>query len=93
MKKRPTWRLPKEFEISPQQENGDMQRHDGEPVLHFLANHANDRTMSTEAWIKCCSCGLTHLHTYNVMKAPDGRWWLIARAYRAPGTGKADTDD
>lgn len=88
MKKREQWRLPKTFEVSVQDDDHHVQRHDGEPVLHHLENHANDRTMSTRAWTKCCDCGLTHLHTYNVMKGPDGNWWLLTRAYRVPGSTK-----
>ena len=87
-KKRPTWLLPKEFTVAPDKE-GTIQRFDGEPVLHALENHGNDRTLSAHTWLSCCSCGLTHLHTYNVMKAPDGQWWLLTRAFRAPGTGES----
>ena len=92
MKKRGTWRLPKAFVPAEVESGGGVQRYDGEPVLHRLENHDNDRTLSTFTCIKCCDCGLSHLHTYNVMKAPDGKWWLLARAYRAPGTGKADSE-
>ena len=77
---------------APKEANADIQSHDGEIWMYPLANHANDRTMSTHDVTKCCDCGLTHLHTYNVMKTPDGLWWLVKRAYRLPGTGKEDTD-
>ena len=84
--KREQWRLPKAFK--PDSEvNERRYRHDGEPRLYDLVKHVNDRSLSTDTYIECCDCGLTHHYTYNVMKTPDGNWYLMMRAYRVPGTG------
>ena len=84
--KREQWRLPKEFKPDLAMD-GFQQRHDGEPRIVDLVKHGNDRTLSAHEYIKCCDCGLTHLHTYNVMKTPNGKWFFKVRAYRVPGTG------
>ena len=85
--KREQWRLPKAFK--PDLEvNGRIQRHEGEPRFHELVKHESDRTLSVDTFIECCDCGLTHHHTYNVIKTCTGKWYLVHRAYRIPGTGK-----
>ncbi len=85
--KREQWRLPKTFEPDAEK-NDSRQRYDGEPRFIDLVRHENDRTLSAQEYIECCDCELTHLHTYNVLKTPDGKWYLIVRAYRVPGKGK-----
>ena len=82
--KREQWRLPKTF-VPNKEKEGTVVRHDGEPRLYTLTKHENDRTLSTSHFVECCDCGLTHMHTYNVLKTPDGNWYLVHRAYRAPG--------
>lgn len=84
--KREQWRLPKTYAVK-RLKKGMIQRVDGEPRLHLLEKHANDRTLSTEVFIECCGCGLTHLHTYNVVHGTT-EWYLLTRAYRVPGSGK-----
>ncbi len=84
--KREQWRLPKAFK--PDLEvNGRLQRYNGEPRYHNLVKHENDRTLSADTYVECCGCGLTHHNTYNVVITPSGKWHLIVRAYRVPGTG------
>lgn len=80
-KKREQWRLPKTFKVDPVVD-GLQQRHDGEPRFFELVKHLDDTTLSAFEHIKCCNCGLKHLHTYNVFKAPSGRWFLVVRPYR-----------
>ena len=80
-KKREQWRLPKEFKTEPIVD-GCRQRSDEEPRILDLVKHASDRSLSTQEFNKCCDCGLIHLHTYNVIKTPDGNWFLVKRAYR-----------
>lgn len=52
-----------------------------------LVKHDNDSSLCADTFIECCDCGLTHHRTYNVVKPPNGKWYLIERAYRVPGTG------
>ena len=80
-KKSKWWRLPKPFKIA-RKKKGFRQRHDGEPRFLDLTKHDNDRSLSTHESVKCCDCGLTHLHTYNVLRTPDGNWYLGVRSYR-----------
>ena len=80
-KKREQWKLPKTFKVEPIV-NDSRQRSDGEPRFLVLTKHGNDRSLSTQEFSKCCDCGLTHLYTYNVIKTPDGNWYLVKRAYR-----------
>ncbi|KKL18799.1 hypothetical protein LCGC14_2471900 [marine sediment metagenome] len=90
--KREQWRLPKAFQPD-QKVNETRQRHDGEPRIYDLVKHANDRSLSADTFIECCGCGLTHHNTFNVMKTPDGKWYLMLRAYRVPGTGSPSPGD
>ena len=85
MKKRTQWRLPKTFKPN-KLVNGFIQRVDGEPRTHLLTKHENDHTLSTDTFVECCDCGLTHHLTYNVMRVR-AEWYLLVRAYRVPGTG------
>ena len=85
-KKRQKWQLPKTFKPA-KIKNESQQRYDGEPRLHRLDKHANDRTLSTHDFDVCCDCGLTHHVTFNVVKVRK-KWYLLERAYRVPGTGK-----
>ena len=85
--KREQWRLPKTFRPA-KVKKGTIQRHDGEPRIFSLTKHENDRSLSTDTFVECCDCGLTHHHIYNVIKPPNGKWYLLVRAYRQPGTGK-----
>ena len=87
MKKREQWRLPPTFKPKPVKD-GAQQRHDGEPRFYELKKFENDRTLHTDVFNACCDCGLKHHYTYNVLKTPDGTWYLVSRAYRVPGTGK-----
>lgn len=80
-KKGQRWRLPKAFKTS-RLKKGFRQRHDGEPRFLNLKKHENDRTLSAHESVKCCDCGLVHLHTYNVLRAPNGQWFLLLRSYR-----------
>ncbi len=74
------WKLPKTFKVS-KIKKGQRERHDGEPRFLVLTKHVNDRSVTTEETIKCCGCGLVHLHTYNVFKEKN-KWYLGIRAYR-----------
>ena len=78
------WKLPKTFKVS-KIKKGQRKRHDGEPRFLALVKHANDRTLSAHESVKCCDCGLTHLHTYNIIKTKlkkKVKWYIIERAYR-----------
>ena len=78
------WKLPKTFKIS-KVKKGQRQRHDGEPRFLELVKHANDRSLSAQESVKCCDCGLTHLHTYNIIKTKlkkKVKWYIVERAYR-----------
>ena len=86
--KREQWRLPKTFKPAKVKKDGSRQRYDGEPRFHDLVKHANDQTLSADTFVKCCGCGLTHLNIYNVLETPNGKWHLLVRVYRVPGTGK-----
>jgi len=81
------WKLPKNFVPEPT-ENGSKLSHDGEPAVYELTKHPNDATLITDRFIECCDCGLTHHHTYNVVRNKKGKWYLVERSYRVPGTGK-----
>ena len=80
------WALPETFKVAEQSDAGTIQRQDGEPVTMRLVKHANDNTVAIDHFDVCCACGLEHHFTYNVMKDPDGAWWLVRRAYQVPGT-------
>ena len=77
------WKLPAEFKEATLRD-GSIQRHDGEPRLYELTRFSNDRTLHVDTYIECCDCSLTHHYLYNVLKTPDGKWYLQARAYRVP---------
>ena len=81
--KREQWRLPKTFEPAKVIE-AYQQFCDGEPDALSLIKYTNDNTLSTHEYIKCCDCGLAHLRIYNVIKTPDGRWYIKVRSYRVP---------
>jgi hypothetical protein len=81
------WKLPKAFKPD-KRKKGFKLRHDGEPRFVSLLKYINDRTLRGQEWISCCDCGLIHLHTYNVIRTPDGLWHLIVRAFRAPNNKK-----
>ena len=83
-KKRLSWRLPRAFKGNPEIA-GFRKRQDGEPRFVDLVKHRNDRTLSAQEFIQCCDCGLTHLHTYNVMQVRR-KWYIIVRAFRQPVT-------
>ncbi len=87
MAKRKKWKLPKTFKPN-KAKKGFRIRQDGEPSFLELAKHDNDQTLHAHEVTKCCDCGLTHLHTYSIMRTPKGYWFIIVRAYRVPGTGK-----
>lgn len=59
-------------------------KRDGEPALMSLDRWGNDSTLRCDCLVRCCDCGLTHLHTYEVLRDPDGKFHLIRRAYRLP---------
>ena len=83
------WKLPKTFKIS-KTKKGFRQRQDGEPRFLELIKYANDRTLTAQESVKCCDCGLTHLHTYNIVRIrlkKRNKWYLVERAYRIQGTG------
>lgn len=87
-KRRAAWSLPKTFVEAAADKNGDVQRFDGEPRFLPLAKHENDRSLCTSSYGRCCGCGLEHHYTYNVIKTPDGEWYVVVRAYRVPGSGR-----
>jgi len=86
-KSREQWRLPKVFKPA-KIKKGRHQRHDGEPVIHRLVRHANDKTLTADTTSECCDCGLTHTRTYNIFRVSSNKWYLVERVYRVPGTGK-----
>ena len=90
-RKREAWRLPKttKRETLP---DGGVSIRDGEPRMHRLTKWDNDETLRTDVFISCCGCGLTHHNTYNVVKTPNGDWWLNLRSYAIPNTGKDASD-
>ena len=87
-RKREKWLLPKTFKTK-RSKKGRHQRQDGEPIIHELVRHANDRTLTADTASECCDCGLTHTRTYNVFRVSSGKWYLIERVYRVPSTGKS----
>jgi len=88
-KKRDVWMLPKTFVERPVNKQGYIQRADGEPRFYPLVKHGDDRSLCADQFVACCDCGLEHHHTFNVVKTPDGKWWLVVRAYRMPGMEKS----
>ena len=78
------WKLPEVFKVS-KVKKGFRQRYDGEPRFLDLVKHSNDRTLSTQESVKCCDCGLVHIHTYNVIRIrlkKKNKWYMVVRAYR-----------
>jgi hypothetical protein len=56
----------------------------------------NDRTIHGVERVRCCDCGMVHLYDHAVLRAPDGAFHLITRAYvlehgraRKGGTSKS----
>lgn len=80
------WKLPKTYK--PDERSDGHRVVDGEPIHHQLRRYDNDRTLTADAFVECCDCGLTHHYVFNVRTSPDGSWWLMRRAYRVPNTGK-----
>lgn len=62
--------------------SGDRQKRDGEPTVIQLRRWENDRTLSADHRLVCCDCRLEHLMTYNVLRGPDGEFYLVVRPYR-----------
>ena len=62
-------------------EEGGTALRNGEPHLMPLKRYSNNKALSTDWWCACCACGFRHLTTFDVIRSPDGDWWLSARAY------------
>lgn len=85
-KKRQKWKLPKTYKTK-KSNGGRVVRIDGEPRFYELVKFDGDRTLITDTYLECCDCGLTHHHTFNVLKVR-GTWFINHRAYRVPTSGK-----
>jgi len=63
---------------------------DGDAMVISLNRQRNDTTVRGVEFCTCCDCGLTHLHTYNIVRIrlkKKTKWYLVERAYRIQGTG------
>ena len=71
-----------QFSWLPEREKVGDKVQEGELRMISLYRWANDRTLHGTWPIKCCDCGLVHIHDFSVLKGPDGRFYLGKRAYR-----------
>lgn len=82
-----SWKLPPVYKQR-YAKDGIWTRQSGEPRISMLTRHANDNTLTCSVDNECCDCGLRHMNVYNVMRGPNGQWYLLNRVYRIDGTGK-----
>lgn len=61
---------------------GMIQRYDGEPVMIPMKRWENDHTLRGSLNVECCDCGLRHVYTFEVLRAPNRKFYLVKRAYR-----------
>ena len=55
----------------------------GEPSWIYLRRFERDNALHGRIWTTCCGCGMEHLYVYSVLREPDGKWWMLKRAYDA----------